>query len=598
MDNINNQPLQEPNDTVPFAYQAVTEESKSIIKVVGVGGGGSNAVENMYREGAGIQDVSFLIINTDKAALKNSKIPNKLQISEEGLGAGAQPDVAQKYAIESEDAIRNALSDGTKMVFITAGMGGGTGTGASPVVAKIAHELGILTIGIVTIPFKFEGQKKIVMALKGVASIRQYVDALLVVNNNRLIDVYPDFNFFNAFKKADDTLTVAAKSISDIINITGYMNLDFADVEKTLKDSGVALISTGEAAGEGRVTAAIANAVNSPLLQDNQITQAKRLLFELCFSESNPVSMAEIGELSAFVEGLSADIEVIWGAMVDNTLGDDVRMIVLASGFDIADDGTIMASSIKLKSDIEREEKEAAEAAEKKKAEKEAARIAAEEAAEAKKAEEAAAAAKKEEERLAAEKEEAEAAAKKKAEREELENQEALKRQIEELQAKLAAAQKATDTEMDPSKDEPAEAPVAEVATTEVKPEPVAEVQQAETSHAPAVVTEAPATEPNKEVEAPKPQTANSPLEGLESIRRFYGDETADSMKQNNVRSRYYLLDNKDLSNEELISLLEKMPAYNRTAEQFAQLKEVSARGSSAPGRNSNASDGTIQFNN
>ena len=209
MDNIQ-KPIEwqnEDNSTLDFDYKA-TETGRAIIKVVGVGGGGSNAVRHMFQEG--IQDVSFLIINTDYQALKGSPIPNKLQISDKGLGAGAKPEVARQYALQYEDQIRAALQDGTEMVFITAGMGGGTGTGAAPIVARIAHELGILTVGIVTIPFEFEGRDKILMALEGVKAIKEHVDALLVVNNNRLIDIYPDFNFFNAFKKADDTLTVAA----------------------------------------------------------------------------------------------------------------------------------------------------------------------------------------------------------------------------------------------------------------------------------------------------------------------------------------------------------------------------------------------------
>ena len=299
--------------------------------MVGVGGGGSNAVEHMYE--TGIEDVSFLIINTDKQALEGSNIPNKLLIGEKGLGAGAKPEIARNFAEQYAETIRQALSDGTEMVFITAGMGGGTGTGAAPIVAQISHELGILTVGIVTIPFKFEGKKKILMALEGVKSIEKWCDALLVVNNNRLIDIYPDLNFGNAFSKADDTLTTAAKSISDIINKRGYINLDFADVSTTLRNGGVALISTGSANGENRLSKAIEAAKTSPLLQDNKITDAKHLLFELCFSHQNPISMAEIAEMNHFVDGLNSDIEVIWGAMYDDDLGEDVRIILLASGF-------------------------------------------------------------------------------------------------------------------------------------------------------------------------------------------------------------------------------------------------------------------------
>ncbi len=322
-------------DTLQFGYAETADQLKSIIKVAGVGGGGSNAVRNMYNEG--IEDVTFLIINTDRAALEDSPVPQKLQISDEGLGAGAQPEKAREYALQYEEAIRNALDDGTKMIFITAGMGGGTGTGASPVVARIAHDMGILTIGIVTIPFKFEGQMKIEMALRGVEEIRKYVDALLVVNNNRLIDIYPDLQFFNAFKKADDTLTRATRSISDIINKVGYINLDFADVKKTLENSGVALISMGEASGENRVTQAINEAIVSPLLQDNKITNAKRLLFEICYSAQSQPSMEEMNEVTRFVDKLRPDIEVIWGALQDDTLEDKVRFIILAAGFEVDD---------------------------------------------------------------------------------------------------------------------------------------------------------------------------------------------------------------------------------------------------------------------
>lgn len=517
------------SDTLNFSFETTVTDYQRIIKVVGVGGGGSNAVENMYKEG--IQDVSFLIVNTDKAALDNSKIPHKLLISKEGLGAGAQPDVAQQYATECEESIRAALSDGTKMVFITAGMGGGTGTGASPVVAKISHDLGILTIGIVTIPFQFEGLKKIQMALEGVASIRQYVDALLVVNNNKLIDIYPDLNFFNAFKKADDTLLVAAKSISDIITKTGYINLDFADVKKTLINSGVALISTGDAKGEGRVTEAIRNATASPLLQDNKITNAKRLLFELCFSESNPVSMAEIGELTSFVDGLSKDIDVIWGAMVDNTLGDNCRIIVLAAGFDIEDLNVNAVGPILLKK--EREEAEA-----KKKAEEEAKKKAEEEAQ--KKAEE-------EKAKMEAAKAAAEEAQKK-------------YEQIEQLKAQISALEQEVTT-------------------------PAEDKQQQE-----AASTSSPNAEPAPDASSVAEEitpTANM-ADGFEQIRKFYGDNYANEKMRDEIRKKYYILDRKELSNEELIQALERMSPYTRTAEQVAELKNLSLRGSQGNSQDNN----------
>jgi cell division protein FtsZ len=326
------------DDTLDFSY-APTEEKNSdiIIKVIGVGGGGGNAVSHMYREG--IHNVSFLIINTDRQALKSSPVPNKLEIGT-GLGAGARPEVAYQYALENIEDIRKALNDGTQMVFITAGMGGGTGTGASPVVAQVAKEMGLLTVGIVTIPFGFEGKRKIKMALEGVEKIRKWVDALLIVNNDRLTKIYPDLEFSNAFSKADDTLTVAARSISEIITLESYINLDFADIKSTLENSGVAIISTGYGEGENRVTTAINDAINSPLLMGNEIHGAQHILFNLCFSDESPVTMQEVGELNNFIsEFKDENIEVIWGATHDDTLGSKVKMIMLASGFNMENSG-------------------------------------------------------------------------------------------------------------------------------------------------------------------------------------------------------------------------------------------------------------------
>lgn len=539
--NVDLQPNEE--ETLQFNFPQTVEQTHSIIKVVGVGGGGSNAVRNMYEEG--IQDVTYLIINTDKAALKNSPIPNKLQISEEGLGAGADPDMAEAYALQYEENIRTALSDGTKMVFITAGMGGGTGTGASPVVARVAHELGILTIGIVTIPFKFEGQKKIMMALKWVEKIRKHVDALLVVNNNRLTEIYPDLNFFNAFKKADDTLTIAAKSISDIINITGYINLDFADVKKTLKDSGVALISTGQASGENRLSAAIDNAIKSPLLQDNEVTRAQRLLFEVCFSESNPLSMSEIEELNAFVDSLDSNIEVIWGALQDDTLGDDVRIILLAAGFEMDGvTGTVRPASTE---DIYKKAREEA-----------AAQAAAQ------------AAAKAEEERR--QKEEAERIKKEEEEKE---------RKRQELLRQLQALDGVPSANPEPIQ-QPAPQPTIETPQPAPQPEPAQPV------------TVQPTTEPIADAVAdgPKPEAAQDVNEALENIRKFYGEETAEEYRMDQIRKNYYLLDNADLTNEQLVSMLEHMPAYNRSYEQLCELKKAAQQKPSQPSSSKN--DGSI----
>ena len=244
------------------------KNGRNIIKVIGVGGGGGNAIENMYKQN--ISGVSFVAINTDMQALKNLHVPEKLQLGP-GLGAGGRPEKGKMYAEENSEDIARLFDDDTEMVFITAGMGGGTGTGASPVVARIAREKGVLTIGIVTIPFMFEGNKKILQALDGAKEMSNYVDALLIINNERLTEIYRDLSFDNAFAKADDTLTMAAKSISDMINMKGKINIDFEDVKTTLKDGGTAIISSGYGEGENRVTKAIQEALNSPLLKNRDI---------------------------------------------------------------------------------------------------------------------------------------------------------------------------------------------------------------------------------------------------------------------------------------------------------------------------------------
>ena len=245
------------------------KKAKSIIKVIGVGGGGGNAVNHMYREG--IHDVTFLVCNTDRQALEDSPIPDRLQLGDEGLGAGTNPIKGRTEAENSIEQIRAKLSDGTKMVFITAGMGGGTGTGAGPIVAKVSKEMDILTVGIVTIPFIFEGAKKIDQALDGVEEMAKNVDALLVINNERLREIYPSLGVLDAFGKADDTLSIAARSIAEIITEHGIINVDFQDVKNVLREGGVAIMSTGYGEGEGRLRKAIEDALNSPLLNDNDI---------------------------------------------------------------------------------------------------------------------------------------------------------------------------------------------------------------------------------------------------------------------------------------------------------------------------------------
>ena len=314
------------------------DRQNSIIKVIGVGGGGGNAVNNMYKQG--IHDVSFVVCNTDAQALMDSPVPERLQLGSEGLGAGNRPEKARQAAEESIDDIKAMLSDGTKMDFITAGMGGGTGTGAAPVIARVSKELGILTVGIVTIPFKFEGNKKIDQALDGVDEMAKHVDALLVINNERLRKVYPDLSLLNGFAKADDTLSVAAKSIAEIITVRGLMNLDFNDVRTVLKDGGVAIMSTGFGEGEGRVRKAIDDALNSPLLNDNDVYNSQKILLSIAFSSDNGtdgLAMEEMNEINNFMSRFGSKFELKWGIAIDNTLEKKVKITILATGFGLDD---------------------------------------------------------------------------------------------------------------------------------------------------------------------------------------------------------------------------------------------------------------------
>ena len=313
-------------------------DSPKIIKVIGVGGGGGYAVNHMYREG--IHDVTFVLCNTDNQALAESPVPVKLQLGRsitQGLGAGNRPERARDAAEESIDDIKEQLNDGTKMVFITAGMGGGTGTGAAPVIARIAKEMDILTVCIVTIPFIFEGEKKIIQALDGVERIAQHVDALLVINNERLREIYADLTFMNAFGKADDTLSIAAKSIAEIITMRGTVNLDFADVKTILKDGGVAIMSTGFGEGENRVTKAIDDALHSPLLNNNDIFNAKKVMLNVSFCPTSELMMEEMNEIHEFMSKFREGVEVIWGVAVDNSLDTKVKITVLATGFGVED---------------------------------------------------------------------------------------------------------------------------------------------------------------------------------------------------------------------------------------------------------------------
>lgn len=308
----------------------ITEDS--LIKVVGVGGGGGNAVNYMYEQN--IKDVTFLVCNTDKQAMGKLSVPAKLQLGT-GLGAGGKPEVGCKYAEESREDVRTALNDGTKMVFIAAGMGGGTGTGASPVIAEVAQEMGILTVGIVTIPFKFEKGKKIRKAMFGVAKLAKHVDALLIINNEKLRDIYPDFSFLNAFAKSNEVVSNAARAIAEIITMPGIVNTDFSDVYNTLKGGGVAIMNVGRASGETRIKDAINDALNSPLVNTNDVHGANRLLLQFYCSTEHPIQMQEIDQINAFVDEIGEDVEVQWGAALDETLGEEVRVTIIATGYEV-----------------------------------------------------------------------------------------------------------------------------------------------------------------------------------------------------------------------------------------------------------------------
>ena len=332
------------NNTNTMVDFGTPEKENTIIKAIGVGGGGGNAVNHMYKQG--IHDVSFVLCNTDNQALSDSSVPVLLQLGEEGLGAGNKPAKARKAAEDSIDAIKEMLNDGTKMAFITAGMGGGTGTGAAPVIARVSKEMGILTVGIVTIPFRFEGKRKIDQALDGVEEMAKNVDALLVINNERLRKIYPDLTVLSAFEKADDTLSVAAKSIAEIITNHGLINLDFNDVKTVLKDGGVAIMSTGYGEGEGRVKQAIEDALNSPLLNDNDVFNAKKILLSINFAKQSNggeaqneggLMMEEMNEVNDFMERFGSDFEIKWGIALDPELGKKVKVTILATGFGIKD---------------------------------------------------------------------------------------------------------------------------------------------------------------------------------------------------------------------------------------------------------------------
>ena len=312
-------------------------ERSSIIKVLGIGGGGNNAVNHMFERG--IRDVNFVVCNTDHQALVKSQVPVKVQIGEsltEGRGAGSRPEIGKKAALENINDVMEALSGNTKMVFITTGMGGGTGTGAAPVIAKACKDSGLLTIAVVTIPFKSEGKIRIKQAIDGVNELKDHVDSLLVINNEKLREIYGNQPVSTAFAKADDVLTTAVKGIAEIITVTGYINVDFADVETVMRDSGVALLGMGSASGENRAIRAIENALASPLLNSNDITGAKSILINITTANGeHELTMDELGEITDYIyEVASDDALIIRGLSRDENLKEEISVTVIATGFE------------------------------------------------------------------------------------------------------------------------------------------------------------------------------------------------------------------------------------------------------------------------
>ena len=324
------------NQDIEIDFKAPKDRS-SIIKVIGVGGGGNNALQHMYERG--IHGVDFIVLNTDAQAFDEHSVSNKVQLgtrTTEGLGAGADPEVGEKAAIESMDDIREALGHNTKMVFITAGMGGGTGTGAAPVVAQVAKELGILTVAIVTLPFDFEGKRRLEQAHTGLEKLRENVDSLIIINNDRLAEQYPDLDYEEAFSQANEVLTNAAKGMAEVITAPFKVNIDFRDAKTVLENSGTALMSIGIASGENRAEDAVKRALDSPLLNDNKITGAKKVMLLILSGEEHKAKMNEIKFISSYIQneaGGGNKADVIFGVGTEDGLGESIKVLVVATGF-------------------------------------------------------------------------------------------------------------------------------------------------------------------------------------------------------------------------------------------------------------------------
>jgi len=322
------------------------KNQSNVIKVIGVGGGGSNAINHMFKQG--IKGVDFIVCNTDSQALENSSVPNKIQLGvnlTEGLGAGANPEVGQQSALESIEEIEKMLDTNTKMVFITAGMGGGTGTGAAPVIAQLSKERDILTVGIVTIPFQFEGKVRQEQALRGVDRLRKQVDSLIVINNNKLREVYGNLGFKAGFSKADEVLSTAARGIAEVITHHYTQNIDLKDAKTVLSDSGTAIMGSGTASGDNRAKDAIIDALDSPLLNDNKISGAKNVLL-LIVSGTNEITIDEIGEINDHIQTEAGhNANIIMGVGEDESLGEAISVTIIATGFNYEQQKSIVNSS-------------------------------------------------------------------------------------------------------------------------------------------------------------------------------------------------------------------------------------------------------------
>lgn len=316
----------------PFNFP-IEDKSERIIKVIGVGGGGGNAVQHMWEEG--VKNVSFLVTNTDSQVLKANLVPNKMQIGP-GLGTGGIPELGREMAEESIEDIKTMFGEETKMVFVTAGMGGGTGTGAAPVIARVAKEMGILTVGVVTLPFRMEMRKRMDKALLGMDALKKCVDSLIVINNQKLLENerYNNLTLEEGLKKADEVLTIATKTIAEIITVKGSINRDYNDVRTVMKDGGAALVSVAKASGEKRIFKALSEAISSPLVANVEKQKIRRLLYIVYSGNENPARMDELEEISEFMENFDENLDVLWGHYPDDTLGDEIKVAVVATGFD------------------------------------------------------------------------------------------------------------------------------------------------------------------------------------------------------------------------------------------------------------------------